>query len=62
MAYQFTASEEFLVNTLTDEGQFYGDIAALKTGGFVAVWVLQEMILVLLSYVARQRRLPPYCP
>jgi Ca2+-binding RTX toxin-like protein len=39
MAYQFAAREEFLVNTLTDEGQFYGDVAALKTGGFVAVWV-----------------------
>lgn len=39
MAYQFTAREEFLVNTQTESAQSYGDVAALNAGGFVAVWV-----------------------
>ncbi len=39
MAYQFTAREEFLVNTQTESFQSYGDITALDTGGFIAVWV-----------------------
>lgn len=39
MAYQFTAREEFLVNSQTESSQSYGDVTALNTGGFVSVWV-----------------------
>lgn len=39
MAYQFTAREEFLVNSHTNSNQYYPNIAALNTGGFVAVWM-----------------------
>jgi len=39
MAYQFTAREEFLVNTQTESYQNDGDITARSTGGFIAVWV-----------------------
>lgn len=38
MAYQFTAREEFLVNSHTNGNQYYSDITALSGGGFIVVW------------------------